>query len=196
MTQPLLFVLAVLALLATPGPTNTLLAASGALAGFRRSLRLVPAEIAGYLISIGLLMAVAGPLIARHPGLGMALRLGASLWLARCAVRLWQGGGSTIEAATAPISFRRVFITTLLNPKALIFALGIIPPGTAVAVAPWLGLFSGLVLAVALGWIALGRALARSAGGRATPWRVWRIAAAGFLVFAAIVAWRAIAGGL
>ncbi|MFY8031875.1 MAG: hypothetical protein ACOVO5_08585 [Devosia sp.] len=38
MTDPLLFLAAVLTLLGTPGPTNTLLATAGATAGVRRSL--------------------------------------------------------------------------------------------------------------------------------------------------------------
>ena len=41
MTDPFAFALAVLALLGTPGPTNTLLATAGAAAGWRRSLRLL-----------------------------------------------------------------------------------------------------------------------------------------------------------
>lgn len=52
MTDPILFAFAVIAILATPGPTNALLATAGAANGLRRSLPLVPAELAGYLIAI------------------------------------------------------------------------------------------------------------------------------------------------
>jgi len=52
MTDPILFAFAVIAILATPGPTNALLATAGAANGLRRSLPLVPAELAGYVIAI------------------------------------------------------------------------------------------------------------------------------------------------
>lgn len=47
------------------------------------------------------------------------------LWLA---VRLWQRGGDTL-ARGALVTPGQVFVTTLLNPKALVFALGIVPFG-------------------------------------------------------------------
>ena len=52
MTNPPLFVLAVLTVLITPGPTNTLLFTSGATVGISRSLRLLVAEFAGYNLGI------------------------------------------------------------------------------------------------------------------------------------------------
>ncbi len=63
MQNPVLFALAVLG---TPGPTNTLLAT----AGLRRSLPLIPAEAAGYTIAVLTL----GPVVAGAPLLAGALR--------------------------------------------------------------------------------------------------------------------------
>src|SRR6478752_3236474 len=55
MTDPVAFVLSVIALLAVPGPTNTLLATAGGLGGVRRAIALIPAEVAGYLLAIGVI---------------------------------------------------------------------------------------------------------------------------------------------
>lgn len=127
MLDPIAFAPAVLALLLTPGPTNTLLAASGATVGVRRSLRLVPCEIAGYGISIFVLILLVGPLVAGHAAFGAALRMAAAGYLAWSAVVLWRTAGERFADAPRPISPRRVFTTTLLNPKALVFAFAIFP---------------------------------------------------------------------
>jgi threonine/homoserine/homoserine lactone efflux protein len=192
MPEKVAFALAVLTLLATPGPTNTLLAASGASAGVRHSLMLPLAEMAGYLISITLLAIVLGPIVAARPWLESALRLAAAAWLLWCAVQLWLQAGA-FGGDAAPITLRRVFVTTLLNPKALIFALVIFPRVGLVGLVPWLAAFCGLVVIVALCWITLGSLAARSAGPLATPGRIWRIAAVGLAGFAAVIVWSAAA---
>ncbi len=194
MTDPVAFALAVLALLATPGPTNTLLAASGAAAGLRRSLALVPAELAAYLLSISTLALVVSPLLAAHSLLAVGLKLAAACWLLCCAGRLWREGGRLTLGDEAVITPLRVFTTTLLNPKGLIFAIAIFPPASSLDLLPWLGGFAGLAVLVAAGWIALGATLARSAGSRATPTRICRLAAVVLLVFAATMAGTAVAG--
>ena len=87
MTEMSAFALAAIALLAVPGPTNTLLAASGAAIGLRPSLRLIPAEISGYLVAIGYLLAVLQPLVASHPLVPVASTIG------RCVHRM-DGGAA------------------------------------------------------------------------------------------------------
>lgn len=190
------FSLAVLTLLATPGPTNTLLAASGAYAGVRRSLKLMPAEIAGYTISIGLLSLALGPVVTAHPGLTLALKLAASLWLVFCATKLWRQARQHFDATATPVTFARVFLTTLVNPKALIFAFVIFPPAEPINLLGWLALFGMLTSAVALGWISLGAALARSAGGRLRPLWIWRSASVALVLFATILSGTAVAAAL
>ncbi len=195
-TDALAFALAVLALLVVPGPTNTLLAASGAAAGFRGSLRIIPAEISGYALAIGLLMVVFGPLAAAHPALTVLSRLVASLYLAWSAVVLWRHAGRTAEAGRGRIDFRRVFTTTLLNPKALVFAFVIFPPPGSPALPLLAGLFAVLVVGVATLWIAVGAGLARSASSIATPALIGRVAAVALSVFAVLIGGSAIAAVL
>lgn len=196
MTDPLAFALAVLALLAVPGPTNTLLAASGATVGFRASLGIIPAEIGGYSVAIGLLMIVFGPIAAAHPALTILSRLAASAYLAWSAVVLWRHAGQPIGGSAGRITFRRVFTTTLLNPKALVFAFVIFPPLGSAGLPPLAGLFAVLVVGVANGWILLGAGLARSTGGIATPARISRVAAVALSLFAVLIGTSAIAAVL
>ncbi|KAA2235001.1 lysine transporter LysE [Salinarimonas soli] len=191
MDAPLALIFAVLALLATPGPTNTLLAASGALVGARRSLVLVPAEIAGYLTGIGALLLVVGPALAGLPPLGAALKLAAGAYLARSSFVLWRGGGAgPASARVAVASPQRVLVTTLLNPKALVFAFGIFPTVDPLTAAP---LFAGLVALAALGWILVGAWLGRAAGAPGAAAGLARAAALAQGGFAAAVAGSAVA---
>ena len=186
MTEPLAFVLAVLGLLATPGPTNTPLAASGAAVGMRRSLGLIPAEVSGYLCSILVLALVLGPVAQSWPLFGSALRVCCGLWLALLAWRHWTAAvHDGVEARSVP--FGRVFVTTLLNPKGLIFAFAIIPylaEGDPAAALPYLAGLVGLIVAVGTAWIGVGAAL--TAAGARHRW-VQRVSAAVLGVFALVV---------
>lgn len=186
------FLLGSLALLATPGPTNTLLAASGAVLGVRASLRLIPAELAGYLIAIGLLSLLIVPLMARLPVLAPLLKGAAALFLVWSAISLWRAAGRIANGAPPPATPRRVFLTTLLNPKAIVFAI-VLFPGRDPA---WsLPLFSGLVTSVAFGWILIGHGLGRIGGATRPTGRVNRLTALILGVFAVLVAGSALSGG-
>ncbi|WP_207484026.1 lysine transporter LysE [Arenibaculum pallidiluteum] len=166
MTEPALLI-PVAAILATPGPTNTLLAASAARRGIVPSLSLVPAELTGYLVAIAAWGLVLGPAMAVLPQLGPALRLACAAYLARAAVRLWRAGAPGGEvAAIGPCG---VLVATLLNPKALLFAVGVFPEAAFHSIAGFLeaaGGFSAVLVPVALGWIALGAGLAGGGRGR------------------------------
>ena len=183
--DPLLFTLAVLAILGTPGPTNSLLAAAGAAGGLRRALPLVPAEAAGYLISITTLGLVLGPVLAASPALATGLRLLLGAYLLLLAFRLGVGAGDPLQAARL-VTPRQVFVTTLLNPKAILFALGVVPFGAA-RVWPYLLGFTGLLAAVALCWIAGGALLGRVAARRGRASLVPRLAAAEVAGFALLI---------
>ena len=155
MTDLTAFGLAVLAVLVTPGPTNTLLASSGALVGIVRSLPLLLAELAGYTAGILTAHAVLDPLMSSFAGARTALGCAVGIYLVVVAVRVWRTGLGMVDV----ISGRDVLVTTLLNPKGLVFALFIIPWQTP-ATAWYFGLFASILVPVGLSWIALG-ALAR-----------------------------------
>jgi len=163
-TNQAIFVLEVLGVLAIPGPTNSLLFVSGVSRGFRASLNLILAEVGAYIISISLLVFVLEPATRTHSTVSQLLRIVCSIYLAQLAVWLWRSGGREVRNSH-PITVRRVFLTTLMNPKNLIFAFGIfpIPMAGSNEMFPYLGGFSAICIGVACGWIAAG-ALLHSSG--------------------------------
>lgn len=153
--------LAILALLLTPGPTNSLMLLAGAERGLAGAARLIPAELAGYILTV-LPLALAGTaLLADHPLLRNGLTLAAAVWVAVLAMKLWRmpktdGAGGSVDA-------RGLFVTTALNPKALIFGLVLLPsPDRLVGN---LAIFAALVALVALLWAGVG-AVIRAGGSR------------------------------
>ena len=156
--------LALLALLVTPGPTNTLLALGGAEAGWRRAARLIPAEGSAYLLTTVPLAIVGAEILSAVPALRTGVTLAAALWVAYLAVRLWRLP-SPQDQGQGEITPAKVFTTTLLNPKGLIIGLVLLPAPDGMAVR--VVLFAALIVVVASGWAMLG-ALLRSgtqAGG-------------------------------
>lgn len=179
------FTLAILLLLCTPGPTNTLMALAGYERGITKALPLIGAEIAGYLTVILPVATLAAPIFDQWPMLSLWMKLVAGAWVFVMALRLW-----SIKASSEKdhhVSGRAVYITTCLNPKALIIGLVIMPHGSLGLLAPHLALFAALVLAAACGWITLGATL----GGRREavfgPILISRLASVGMFAFALIL---------
>jgi len=158
LADPTVFALAVLAVLATPGPTNTLMAVAGATVGLRKGLRLIPAEVAGYLTSISLLIFIFQPVVAALPSAATVLRIGCGSYLAILAITIWRASNRD-AGQTSLVSFQRVFITTLLNPKSLIFAFQIFPTGGIRLTLSFLGVFALICVAAATMWICIGATL-------------------------------------
>ncbi|MGQ3672998.1 hypothetical protein ACT6QG_11445 [Xanthobacter sp. TB0136] len=171
------FTFAIWALLLTPGPTNTLLALSGAGVGLKRSLRLIPAEVAAYLLVTIPLAVVGAELLGQWPEVARLVKFAAAAWVAFLAVKLWrvETSGSLAGAVTA----RRVFITTLLNPKALIIGLTLLPQEAPGHLALNVGVFAVSIIAVATIWAAGGAMLRRGRDAALPP--VLRRAAACWL---------------
>ena len=179
------FVPAVAVILATPGPTNTLLASSGAQAGFRRSLPLVPAELCGYALAIAGWGLFLEPASTALPWLKPALRLACAAYLMAVAWGLWTKAGGVLGGSG--FGTRRVFTATLLNPKALLFAAVIFPEAafeTSAAFLQAMGVFAAVIVPIALAWISFGSALSQP-GFFIRPWTIQRGAALVLLAFSA-----------
>lgn len=194
MSDLALFTIAVLTILATPGPTNALLTTSGALVGFRRSLPLISAELAGYGVSISILLLASRPLIAAFPPFEWVLRATLIAYLLWLAWHLWHSGVALGDANVRVVTWWRVFVTTLLNPKGAVFAFAIFPPFEgAEDVARYSGIFAVTTMTVASAWMAFGASLGRFAL-RGRRIQLPRVTAVVLVVFACIVAVTAIAG--
>ena len=164
MTDPIAFVLAALALLAAPGPTNVLLAASGAAAGVARSLNLIVAAMVGYLASIMLLTLAVAPMTRAIHAADMTLRLACAAYLLFAAWKLWRER-RVPEISAAPEPFRRVLTATALNPKAIVFAFVIVPflrAGEIGAATPYLAALVAMIGLASGGWIVAGAAFRAS----------------------------------
>jgi threonine/homoserine/homoserine lactone efflux protein len=184
------FLLASLVLLATPGPTNTLLFTSGAVAGLRPSLPLLLAELLGYMISINVLTVALVPLLAGHAGLRIALQVACAAYLLHAARRLWVN--DTRGGSNHSVTFGNVFVTTLLNPKAIIFASTIIPANTSrVEQLPWLAALSLIIAGVGGSWIGAGATVRTGWTGAGAF--ICRLGAVALMAFAALMSWSAMA---
>lgn len=185
MENPSLFILTVLTILGMPGPTNTLLATAGAATGWRRSWPLVLAEVGGYLTTVMLLGFVLGPVLAGSPIVSMGLRFAVGIYLFMLAWKLWDRGGAD-QAQAKAISFQQLFVATLLNPKAVIFALAVVPFDKPHVWIYLLG-FVAMVAMVGTCWLIVGDGAGRiaRAGGKA-QW-VQRIGAAVVSIFALLI---------
>lgn len=180
------FALAILLLLCTPGPTNTLMALGGYARGWLKALPLIAGEIGGYLLVIVPVATLAAPFFDAYPQVSVWAKLTAGVWVFYLGYRLWMSEKQAKEAVE--ISVRQILVTTVLNPKALIIALVIMPHGGLVELAPWLALFAGLVLLAANGSIAFGCLMRRTERFEVKPIAVRRIAAACLVLFAMILA--------
>lgn len=158
-----LFIGLVVTILLTPGPTNTLLASSGIQVGVRQSLRLIPAESIGYLISITVWGMIVGTVSSQFPIIPILLKLLSALYIIFLAIKLWKTADIEASYNQPTIRARELFCATLLNPKALLFASAIFPTTAWLTMQAYLlhmGLFLLLIVPIALFWTFIGSILA------------------------------------
>lgn len=188
------FLAGLVLLLIVPGPTNTLLATAGATTGLSSAFRLLAAEMLAYLIAVVLLGYALAPLLAQVPRLSTGLQVAASLYLVGTAFRLWRAdpGRTPRDVVTG----RLVFTTTLLNPKSLVIAFGLMPAGWTLGLPtalPHLALMALIIPAIGGLWLLAGRLGTLGMGpgiARSAP----RVSAMALALFAILLARAAIAG--
>ena len=168
MTGLAAFSLAIFALLVAPGPTNALLAASGARLGVTRSLPMLAVVLAAYAVSIGVLTLLVAPQLQASPAAWLAAKLAAALYLLWLGLRLWRTADRPGDERDAPVRAAEMFVATLLNPKGLVIGLVLLPRGPELGPRAVPGVLALTMLGCGLVWILAGHAFAAAAPRLAT----------------------------
>jgi threonine/homoserine/homoserine lactone efflux protein len=189
------FMLSTAVVLLTPGPTNTLLAAAGLGRGSWRALPLIAFELAGYLIAIsgwGFFLTSMEPY---YPWLSAAVRVVCGCYLLYVAVKIWLTSGRRSLSESHSIGPATVFMTTMLNPKGLLFASTVFPPqafdnlqiySTATA------LFACVVVPIGAVWVALGAVIGSGRVIAINPVKLQRAFAFVIGIFSATIVWTTV----
>ncbi|MCH7304016.1 LysE family transporter [Acinetobacter sp. NIPH 1869] len=157
-----LFIGLIITILLTPGPTNTLLASSGIQTGIKASLKLIPAEVIGYFIAIttwGFLLESVSHVV---PWLPPLIKLLSATFIIYLAIKLWITSTKQFDLDQPLINSKALFVATLLNPKALLFASAIFPHTAWLNLHEYvvhMGTFLALITPIAFLWIAFGSIL-------------------------------------
>lgn len=157
-----LFIGLVITVLLTPGPTNTLLASSGIQVGVKRSLQLIPAEVVGYFIAISLWGILIESVAQYLPWMPSILKLCSAAFIIFLALKLWMTSNKVFDQTQPLITYKSLFVATLLNPKALLFASAIFPQvawSNFNAYVVHMTTFLALITPIAFLWIAFGSVL-------------------------------------
>lgn len=157
-----LFLGLIMTILLTPGPTNTLLASSGIQTGIKRSLKLIPSEVLGYFIAITIWGYLLESVSHFVPWLPPLLKLFSAAFIIFLAVKLWLTSTQKIDLNQPLITSKALFIATLLNPKALLFASVVFPQTVWQSSEQYfihMGTFLALITPIAFLWIAFGTLL-------------------------------------
>lgn len=163
-SEMMLFVLGVGIVLITPGPTNTLLAAAGLQQGWRRAARLAGAEAAGYVVAISAWGGFLAHAMHAWTWLPSLVRMASCVYVAYLAVRMWRTTLAIEASSRQDVGPRTLFVATLLNPKAVLFAGTIFPPAVFAHAADYVAamcIFVAMLLPIGFLWIAFGAALGR-----------------------------------
>ncbi len=183
-----------LAMSASPGPNNAMVAASGANYGLRRTLPHMLGVAVGFPAMLVLVALGAAEVLRDWPGLQQAMRwLGAAwlLWLAwriATAVPAVAGPGPGTAEGGRPMTFLEAALFQWVNPKAWLIAGGAIATytggaaGVLAEATVLAAMFSLAALLSLLAWAAVGVGAARLLGARPGAMRAFNIGIAALLV--------------
>ncbi|MFW1859434.1 threonine transporter RhtB [Acinetobacter defluvii] len=161
MIENWLFIAAMLAVLLIPGPTNALLASSAHHQGVIKTFALVPAQLFGYLYGISIWALLIHLTLPIWPLLIDILHIASMAYVLWLAFHLWKASHlqnhSQVHKTLSP---SQLFISTLKNPKTILFAAGIFPIETWDSYLHYfivIGIFILCLIPCALFWIYWGR---------------------------------------
>ena len=151
----------------SPGPNNTLLLASGAGFGFRRTVPHVIGTAVGISLLVVIAAAGAAAVVTAAPGVEFVMKVLASAYLLYLAFRL--AGGVAVDRVSTPepFSLPRGAAFQVINPKGWFFAFAVVAGFTPserslFTDAISLGIIACVVAATAAGWALGGSALSRA----------------------------------
>jgi len=143
-------------LLFMPGPTNAVMMASGAASGFRRSMPMTLVALAGYASAIAILLAIGASAGMHGREFSLTLKAAAAIVMAVMAFKLWVKAAGNSPVPRKP-SVGDVLSLTLLNPKAMILAFGVMQPvGEPADLVAKCSILGALVILSAACWIGVG----------------------------------------
>jgi threonine/homoserine/homoserine lactone efflux protein len=148
-----------MAVLLTPGPTNTLLAAAGLNKGIRGAMPLVGLELAGYIVAISIWGVFFIPLQAKISWLSIMFRVTSSVYLLYIAVDVWRTASLNSVSIKRNVGSKRLFFATILNPKGFLFSTAILPKGTFENISLYLlamAVFSCVLIPIGIIWVGIG----------------------------------------
>lgn len=147
------FAAGVFTLLILPGPTNAILAMASQGLTVRRAVVLLATVVFAYLAVVLAASGLAGPFLGNHPAVAQGVKLVSASWVFYLALRLWGAGSSVVEV----VRVRQLAVTTLLNPKALIIGLTMVPSLREASASAAIAALACAVTAASSIWLSVGR---------------------------------------
>lgn len=148
-------------ILVIPGPTNTLLFVSGLHVRLRTTLPLIATEALGYFIAISSLGFLLASVSGRLLWLQAIIRGGCAAYVGYLALKMWARSHLIKERGDRIVNAKEVFVSTLTNPKGLLFASTIFPAEafrTPQHFAVAMACFLSILIPIGVGWASLGSA--------------------------------------